>query len=69
MASDPCEACGEDVEIGGGISGFWSSNPSGTGGMTLEFADGSAFFLCFDCIESLPEEPTVDDVRDLTDDG
>lgn len=67
MASDICEACGEDVPIGGGISGFWSSNPDSTGGMTLEFDDGDTFFLCFDCLGSLPEDPDEDDVRELTD--
>ncbi|WP_254838947.1 DUF7561 family protein [Natronomonas marina] len=64
MASEPCDACGEDVPIGGGISGMWSSDPQGTGGMTLEFPDGSEFFLCFDCIDDLPEEPTAADVAD-----
>lgn len=65
MATEPCEACGEDVPIGGGISGIWSSDPQGTGGMTLEFDDGSEFFLCFDCIERLPDEPTASDVEAL----
>lgn len=67
MASEPCDACGDDVPIGGGISGIWSSNPEGTGGMTLEFEDGSEFFLCFDCIESLPDEPGAEDVAALDD--
>ncbi|PSP47269.1 hypothetical protein BRC75_10325 [Halobacteriales archaeon QH_7_69_31] len=62
MASDPCEACGADVPIGGGIAGFWSSAPRGTGGMTLTFHDGREFFLCFDCIEDLPAEPRAEDV-------
>lgn len=62
MASEPCDACGEDVPIGGGISGFWSSNPQGTGGMTLEFTDGSEHFLCFECIEELPDDPAAADV-------
>jgi len=65
MATEPCDACEADVPIGGGISGFWSSTPQGTGGMTLEFADGSEFFLCFDCIEELPEEPEAADVAAL----
>lgn len=35
--------------------------------MTLELADGSEFFLCFDCIENLPDdtEPTESDVESL----
>jgi hypothetical protein len=66
MASEPCEGCGDDVSIGGGISGIWSSDPEGTGGMTLEFDDGTEFFLCFDCIEELPDEPSADDVAALS---
>lgn len=65
MARDTCEACAETVEIGGGISGIWSSDPERTGGMTLEFEDGSEHFLCFSCIEALPDEPTAEDVSDL----
>ena len=65
MASEPCDACGEAVSIGGGIAGIWSSDPEGTGGMTLEFDDGSEYFLCFPCIEALPDEPTAEDVADL----
>ncbi len=62
MATDPCDGCGEDVSIGGGIADIWSSDPKGTGGMTLEFDDGSEYFLCFSCIESLPDDPVADDV-------
>ncbi|MES3518384.1 MAG: hypothetical protein PPP58_12055 [Natronomonas sp.] len=65
MATEPCEGCGADVPIAGGISGIWSSDPQSTGGMTLSFEDDTAYFLCFDCLESLPEEPDVDDVRRL----
>lgn len=65
MATDPCDACGEDVPIGGGIAGIWSSDPEPTGGMTLEFDNGTKQFLCFDCIASLPEEPTADEVAKL----
>ncbi|MCQ4333419.1 hypothetical protein KM295_07985 [Natronomonas sp. F2-12] len=65
MASDPCDACGEAVPIGGGIAGIWSSDPEGTGGLTLEFDDGSEYFLCFSCLEDLPEAPTAADVADL----
>jgi hypothetical protein len=67
MASDPCDVCGEAVPIGGGIAGIWSSDPEGTGGMTLEFTDGSEHFLCFSCIGALPEEPTAADVAELDD--
>ena len=65
MASEPCDVCGTDVRIAGGISGFWSRDQSGTGGMTLELVDGTEHFLCFDCIEALPEEPTGEDVAAL----
>jgi hypothetical protein len=65
MATDSCDACGQSVPIGGGIAGIWSSDPEGTGGMTLEFEDGTERFLCFECIESLPQEPTAADVETL----
>lgn len=65
MARDPCDACGEAVPIGGGIAGIWSSDPEATGGMTLEFLDGSEHFLCFACIEALPDDPTAADVAEL----
>lgn len=65
MASDACDACGDDVPIGGGISGFWSSTPESTGGMTLAFEDSSEFFLCFECLSTLPDDPGEADVREL----
>ena len=68
MASEPCDACEEEVPIGGGISGMWSSDPEATGGMTLEFDDGAEFFLCFDCIGALPEEPSGEEVAALVED-
>ena len=68
MSGDPCDICETEVSIGGGIAGIWSSDPDGTGGMTLEFDDGSEFFLCFDCIETLPEEPAPADVAALGED-
>lgn len=67
MASDSCDGCGADVTIGGGISGFWSSTPRRTGGMTLELTDGTEHFLCFQCIEQLPDDPSEADVRALPD--
>lgn len=63
MASEPCDACGDDVPIGGGIGAMWSSNPRGTGGLTLEFSDGTEHFLCFDCIAELPDDPAAADVE------
>jgi hypothetical protein len=67
MASQPCDACGEDVPIAGGIANIWTLEKRPTGGMTLELADGSEHFLCFDCMERLPDdhEPTAEDVAAL----
>ncbi len=65
MASEPCESCGDDVPIGGGIAAIWSMEPQGTGGMTLELEDGTEHFLCFECISRLPDEPTAEDVADV----
>lgn len=63
MATEPCDACGEAVPIAGGIANLWSFRGDETGGMTLELRDGSEFFLCFECIEKLPENPTAADVE------
>jgi hypothetical protein len=67
MASQPCDACGDDVPIAGGIANIWTLEKRPTGGMTLELADGSEHFLCFDCMEELPDdrEPTAEDVAAL----
>ena len=61
----PCAVCGRDVQIAGGIANFWTFDHTETGGMTLEFADGSEFFLCFSCMEDLPDHPTAADVEAL----
>ena len=62
-----CDGCHEKVNVAGGIGGFWSSDSRPTEGMTLELADGSEHFLCYDCMDRLPDdrEPTTDDVADL----
>jgi hypothetical protein len=67
MAGDTCDGCGKEVSIGGGIGAMWSSDPEGTGGLTLELADGTEHFLCFSCVEDLPDdrEVTADDVESL----
>ena len=69
MASEPCDGCGDRVNIGGGIADLWSFSPSPTGGMTLELADGTEHFLCHDCIGRLPDdrEVTAEDVAALPD--
>jgi len=60
-----CAVCGEEVPIAGGIANFWTLDHTTTGGLTLELADGTEHFLCFSCIESLPDEPTGADVEAL----
>lgn len=67
MATEICEACGESVQIGGGIAAIWSFSPDPTGGMTLEFPSGTEVFLCFDCMDRLPEDATEADVMELID--
>lgn len=62
MASETCDGCGERVKIGGGIADLWTFQDESSGGMTLEFTDGSEHFLCFTCIERLPDDPTAADV-------
>jgi len=67
MTSEPCDGCGADVTIGGGIANIWTLEQEGTGGMTLELADGSEHFLCYDCMDRLPDdrEATAADVDGL----
>jgi len=67
MAHEPCDGCGRDVKIAGGIANLWTFRGDRTGGITLELTDGSEHFLCYDCIEKLPDdrEPTAEDVADL----
>lgn len=65
MASEPCDGCGQSVKIAGGIANLWTFGGDETGGLTLELADGSEHFLCYDCIDELPDEPTGEDVVGL----
>lgn len=69
MGRDQCSACGETVQIAGGITGLWQQDHEPTGGMTLEFTDGSVHFLCFDCIDELPDNPKTGDVDALASEG
>lgn len=64
---DPCDGCGDEISIGGGIAGLFRTDHATTGGMALELADGSDHFLCFSCIDRLPDdrEPTAEDVERL----
>ncbi|WP_324760123.1 DUF7561 family protein [Haloarcula sp. GH36] len=67
MASQPCDGCGTEVSIGGGITGIWASKSQPTEGIILELADDTEQFLCYDCIDRLPDdrEVTADDVAAL----
>ena len=59
MSTKRCDGCGRAVRIGGGIGDFWTFERGSTGGLELELADGSEVFLCFDCIDRLPEDRDV----------
>lgn len=65
MATEPCDGCGGRVKIAGGIASLWSFDADQTGGLTLELGDGATFFLCYDCIERLPDDSTAADVAAL----
>ncbi|MFC7082070.1 DUF7561 family protein [Halorussus caseinilyticus] len=67
MAKDTCDGCGEQVTIAGGIANLWTLESDSTGGMTLEFdSDGTEHFLCFECMERLPDDPSATDVEALS---
>ncbi len=55
------------MSIAGGIANLWTLEKETTGGIDLELADGSDHFLCFECIEKLPDdrEVTAEDVARL----
>jgi hypothetical protein len=59
MATEPCDGCGKTVRIGGGIANLWIFDHTPTEGMTLELVDGSEHFLCYDCIDRLPDDHDV----------
>ncbi len=67
MSRKRCDGCGTAVRVGGGIGDFWTFESGSTGGVTLELTDGTEHFLCFDCIDRLPddEEITIADVESL----
>ena len=66
MSRDPCDGCGSSVKIRGGIADLWTFADDDGGGLTLTFdADGSEHFLCFDCVDRLPDDPTQSDVDAL----
>lgn len=59
MSVQRCDGCGKRVRIGGGLGDFWTLERGSTGGLDLELADGSDIFLCFECIDRLPEDRDV----------
>lgn len=67
MSTDRCDGCGTPVRIGGGIADFWTFGAGPTDGLTLELADGTEHFLCYTCIERLPDDRrvTAEDVESL----
>jgi hypothetical protein len=68
MAREECDGCGKEVPIAGGIANIWTMEADRTGGIDLELADGTDHFLCFECVERLPDdrEVTAEDVADLS---
>ncbi|WP_435077674.1 DUF7561 family protein [Halococcus sp. AFM35] len=65
MATEPCDGCGRAVRIAGGVANLWTFGGDESGGLTLELADGSEHFLCYGCIEELPDDPRAGDVATL----
>ncbi|GEM_PF-168003 len=65
MTTMPCDGCTRRVSVAGGIANLWSFEKDTTDGLTLELDDGSEHFLCFECMDDLPEEPTAADVAAL----
>lgn len=65
MTTEPCDGCGRSVRIAGGIANLWSFGGDSAEGLTLEFDDGSEYFLCYGCIEELPDDPDTGDVAAL----
>lgn len=55
MATRPCDGCGESVSIAGGIATIWTQESRPTEGIVLELGDGTEHFLCYDCIDRLPD--------------
>ena len=66
--AERCDGCGTEIRVAGGIANFWTMDHTETSGMYLELADGGEYLLCFECIESLPEDATTEDVTALVSD-
>lgn len=71
MASQPCDGCGESVSIAGGIANIWTQESRPTEGIVLELGDDTEHFLCYDCIDKLPDgrEVRATDVEALDTDN
>ncbi|MBV0924427.1 hypothetical protein KTS45_09455 [Halomicroarcula limicola] len=59
MASQPCDGCGTSVSIAGGIANIWTQKARPTEGIVLELGDGTEHFLCYSCIDRLPDDHEV----------
>jgi len=59
MASRSCDGCGAEVSIAGGIANIWTQGSRPTEGIVLELGDGTEHFLCYDCIDRLPDDREV----------
>ena len=59
MGGNRCDGCGREVPVAGGIANFWTLEHTETGGLSLELADGTEHFLCFACIDRLPDDEAV----------
>ncbi|WIV66696.1 DUF7561 family protein [Natrialbaceae archaeon AArc-T1-2] len=68
MTKPSCDGCGRPVSVAGGVENLWTfgerDGSEGTA-MILELADGTSYLLCFPCIESLPDDPSTEDVAAL----
>lgn len=67
MSKRRCAGCQRRVHVGGNRGNFWRFDAANPQGITLELRDESEHFLCFDCVEALPEEPAATDVASLPD--
>lgn len=60
MTTEPCDGCGDDVTIGGSLVNLWKFDQETTGGIQLELVDGTEHFLCYSCIDRLPDDRDVE---------
>lgn len=65
MSKRTCDGCGRRVRIGGNRGNLWQFDTASPEGITLELTDGTEHFLCFACVDALPEEPTAAAVDSL----